>query len=63
MENLERKINLLQNKMEAVDVSLNGWANDTPCHTVERMTASLEKEKFKLFVQHAKLITRHTFLC
>ena len=63
MENLEKKISLLQNKIEAVDVSLNGWAKDDICHTVNKMMNSLEEEKFKLSIQQAKLVTRHTFLC
>ena len=63
MEKLEKKINRIQNKIDAIDISIEGWLRDDSCPTVKRMLDSLEKNKFKLSIVQAKLITKNTFLC
>lgn len=63
MEKLEKKMNRIQNKIDAVEISIEGWLRDDHCPTVNRMLDSLEKNKFKLSIVQAKLITKHTFIC
>jgi phosphoglycolate phosphatase-like HAD superfamily hydrolase len=63
MEKLEKEMNRIQNKIDTVNISIEGWLQDKPCPTVKRMLDSLDKNKFKLSIVQAKLITKHTITC